>query len=224
MATVPYVSDQRVVLHDVSWETYERLLADHLDCSAPRFTYDRGTLEILSPLPEHEESNRAIALLVEVIAEEWELDIRNLGSTTFKREDLERGFEPDSCFYIQSAASIRGKTSIDLTVDPPPDLVIEIDITHSSLNKLPIYAVLGIPEVWRYDGQRLSILVLEGGAYREQSGSTALPGLAAAALTDRLAESRSLPRPAWLRQLREWARVLNAADPGDGASPDSRSE
>src|SRR5262249_51872696 len=99
MASVLYVPDQRMILRNVSWETYERLLADHRDCSAPRFTYDRGTLEIMSPLPEHEESNRTLALLVEVVAEERELDIRNLGSTTFKREDLERGFEPDSCFY-----------------------------------------------------------------------------------------------------------------------------
>src|SRR5437899_2960095 len=168
MATVLQPPDQRVVLRKVSWETYEGLLAGQEDSSAPRFTYDRGTLEIMSPLPEHEEVNRALASLVENVAVEWRMSFRNLGSTTFKREDLGRGFEPDSCFYLQNAERMRGKARIDLTVDSPPDLVIEIDVTHSSLDKLPIYAALGVPEVWRSDGSGLAILVLEEGVYRER--------------------------------------------------------
>jgi Uma2 family endonuclease len=112
-------SDQKVLLN-VSWETYERLIADHLNSSAPRFTYDRGVLEIMSPSPEREESNRNLALLVEVLAEEMNIDVRDLGSTTFKRKDLKRGFEPDSCFYIQNEPRIAGKKKIDLKVDPPP--------------------------------------------------------------------------------------------------------
>src|SRR6266849_3514683 len=108
MAIAP-PSEQRIVLRNVSWETYERLLADHQDSSAPRFTYDRGTVEIMSPLPEHEEINRALASLVENFAVEWRISFRNLGSTTFKREDMGRGFEPDSCFYLRNAVQIRGK-------------------------------------------------------------------------------------------------------------------
>src|SRR5947209_15582485 len=119
MATALPASDQRVVLRNVRWETYERLLADHQESSAPRFTFDRGTLEIMSPLPEHEEVNRALASLVENLLVEWRMSFRNLGSTTFKREDLGRGFEPDSCFYVQHANHVRGKARIDLTVDPP---------------------------------------------------------------------------------------------------------
>src|SRR5947209_11200471 len=167
MATAVSQTEQRVVLYDVSWATYEHLLADHLDCSSPHFTYDRGTLEIMSPSLDHEETNRSIATLIEVLAEEWEIDLRNLGSTTFKRKDLKCGFEPDSCFYIQNVESVRGKRKIDLVTDPPPDLVIEIDITSGSIHKLPIYAALGIPEVWRYTGKRLVILALAADDYVE---------------------------------------------------------
>ena len=206
MATVLNPPEQRIVLRNVSWETYERLLADHLDSSSPRFTYDRGALEIMSPSPEHERVNRSIAMIVEVLAETMNLDWDNLGSTTFKREDLERGFEPDSCFYIQNAESIRGKTKIDLNTDPPPDLIIEIDITSESLNKLPIYAQLGITEVWRYDGKRLIMLALKGDQYIECERSVAFPYLAASVISTFIEESKSLKRAAWLRSIREWAR------------------
>ncbi len=210
MATVLWPPDQRVVLGNVSWEVYEGLLANHLDSSAPRFTYDRGTLEIMSPLPKHEEDNRALASLVENVAVEWRMSFRNLGSTTFKREDLGRGFEPDSCFYLQNAERLRGKTRIDLTVDPPPDLVIEIDVTHSSLDKLPIYAALGVPEVWRYGGNRLAILVLDGGTYQEREESHALTGVTAAALSDLLRESQEMDPPDWILKVRDWARSLHS--------------
>src|SRR2546423_8701012 len=110
MATVLPPPEQTVVLRNVSWQTYERLLSDNQDSSAPRFTYDRGTLEIMSPLAEHEEINRALASLVENVAVEWRMSFRNLGSTTFKREDLVRRFEPDSCFYLQNTARDQGKS------------------------------------------------------------------------------------------------------------------
>lgn len=212
MAILMDPPDQKVVLRHVHWETYERLLADLVDSSAPRLTYDRGTLEIMSPLPEHERYNRAIASIVETVADEWNIEFDNLGSTTFRREDLERGFEPDSCFYIRSVDQIQGKRQIDLTIDPPPDLVIEIDPptawapAHSSLDKLALYASMSVPELWRYDGQSLRILVLESGAYQKQEGSRALPGLAAATLSTLMEESKTLKRPAWLRRVRAWAR------------------
>jgi|GEM_PF-2731807 hypothetical protein len=115
METVKTPPEQRTVLRNVSWETYERLLADHVDSSSPRFTYDRGVLEIMVVSERHERPNRLIAQLVEVLAEEMDLDLDNLGSATFKREDLQRGFEPDSCFYIQNEEQIRGKANLDLT-------------------------------------------------------------------------------------------------------------
>ncbi len=206
METIKSPAEQRVVLHNIGWNTYERLLADHESNSAPRLTYDRGELEIMSPSPEHEALNRSIALLVEFVAAEMGIDVYDLGSTTFKREDLERGFEPDSCFYIENEERVRGKDRIDLAVDPPPDLVIEIDITSPSFSKLPIYAQIGVPEVWRYDGARMKILVLEGPDYVETTESIFLPPVTSNALTDLVEKSKAARRTIWLERVREWAR------------------
>ena len=199
-------TEQRVIVRFVSWTTYEHLLADLSNQSSTRLTYDRGMLEIICPLPEHEEWNRTIALLVEVLAEEMHIDVRNFGSTTFRRADLARGFEPDSCFYIQHEADISGKSTIDLTVDPPPDLVIEIDVTSGSLDKFPIYAQVGVPEVWRYDGQRLRMSILRAERYVESETSLALPLLTGPRLSDTLAQSKTMRRTALLRSFRTWVR------------------
>jgi Uma2 family endonuclease len=199
-------TEQRVIVRFVSWTTYEHLLADLSNQSSARLTYDRGMLEIMCPLPEHEEWNRTIALLVEVLAEEMRIDVRNFGSTTFRRADLARGFEPDSCFYVQHEADISGKSTIDLTVDPPPDLVIEVDVTSGSLDKFPIYAQVGVPEVWRYDGQRLRIYILRAERYVESETSLALPLLTGPRLSETLAQSKTLKRTALLRSFRTWVR------------------
>jgi len=157
---------------------------------------------------KHEAAKHALALLVEILAEELNIDVYGLGSTTFRRADLERGFEPDACFYIQQEALVRGKDEIDLTADPPPDLVIEIDITSPSLNKFPVFAALGIPEVWRYDGSRVSVFRLEGGEYIEQTESVALPQVTSEVLTEFIEQDKHLKRTAWLRRVREWARQV----------------
>jgi Uma2 family endonuclease len=197
-----------MVLYNVGWDTYERLLRDHANTSAPRFTYDRGTLEIMSPLPEHERLNRAIQLLLPVIAEETGVEIYSLGSTTFNREDLQRGFEPDSCFYVQNAARVWGKDRIDLRVDPAPDLVVEIDITHPSIDKLSIYAQIGVGEVWLYDGERFEMLLLEGGRYTASPQSGVFPALRPDALAALLPASMEVGDIAWIRRVRVWVRDL----------------
>jgi len=209
MATTLSLPEQRVILRSVSWQTYEQLLADHADASAPRFTYDRGVLEIMSPSTEHEIYNRAIAMIVEVLAEEMGLDIVNLGSTAFKREELQRGFEADSCFYIQTAERMSGRVHIDPSVDPPPDLVIEIDITRSSLGKLAVFSAFRVPEIWRYDGKRAEIFKLAGTEYVESESSAAFPVVSSAKLSHFLEQARSLKRTAWLRMLRAWAREMH---------------
>src|SRR5215210_7276641 len=206
METVKNPAEQRVLLRNISWETYERLLADNENNSAPRFTYDQRELEIMSPSPEHEKFNRRIAQLVLVVAEEMEVEAEDLGSTTFRRRDLERGFEPDSCFYIQNEEQVRGKNRIDLTVDPPPDLVIEIDITSPSFSKLPIYAQMGVPEVWRYDGDRMVVLVLEGSDYVAANESLVLPPVTSNALTDLVEKSKTTRRTIWMERARRWVR------------------
>lgn len=208
MAIIQSPQEERVVLRNVSWETYERLLSDHADSSTPRFTYDRGILEIMSPLPEHEKSNRTAASLVEIVAEERGLDFENFGSTTFRREDIRKGFEPDSCFYIQNEPLVRGKRELDLRVDPPPDLVIEIDITHQTLNKLSLYGAMGVPEVWRYDGDKLEIRLLEDNEYVPGIESRALPGVTVDKASELIEESKRLRRSIWIQHVREWARTL----------------
>jgi Uma2 family endonuclease len=153
MATVVQPAEQvtqRVILPHVCWETYERLLADHQESSGIHFTYDQGRLEILVPSLRHEKLKHTLATLVELLAGALNIDIEGAGSTTFRRHDLARGFEPDACFYLDHADAIAPDRPLGLAVDPPPDLVIEVDITRSSLDKFPIYAALGVPEVWRY--------------------------------------------------------------------------
>ena len=209
MVTVVHPSEQttqRVILRHVSWETYERLLAEHEQSSSPRFTYDGGVLEIMSPSTRHERLNRSIATLCEVIAEECNIELDNVGSNTFKRKDLARGFEPDSCFYVQNVERVRSREQIDLTVDPPPDLVIEIDISRSSLDRFPIFASIGVPEVWRYDSMRVAIFTLAGGAYQEQETSGVFPGVTSQIITQFMEESKTLQRTVWLRRVRAWAR------------------
>ncbi len=208
MASVISPLEQRIVLANISWEMYGDLLEAHRDRSVPRFTYDSGQLEIMSPSPEHEQLKETIALLVNVVAEETGVNAEGFGSTTFRREDAGRGFEPDASFYIASLNQVKGKTELDLRRDPPPDLVIEIDITNPSLPKFPIFAQLGVPEVWLYNDKGMRILRLENGAYIEQAASAALPGLTAEAASRFLDESRKLERLTWLRRVREWARQL----------------
>lgn len=204
-----------VTLRNVGWETYEKLVEEDPGRSAPRFFYDRGVLEIVSPSFEHEQIARVIASLVTELAVELEFDLVGAGSTTFKREDLSRGFEPDASFYFsENAVKVRGKRRISLDAgDPPPDLVVEVDIMSPSASKLPIYARLGVAEVWRHDGDRLAVLGLrqdEQGRYDEIPESLLLaparvPG---ESLTRFVEEGLTSGRPAWTRRVREWARGL----------------
>ena len=198
-----------MLLRNVSWETYERLMDEREERRVPRFSYDQGVMEILSPSKEHETVARVVALLVEELAVEWDLDVESAGSTTFRRGDLARGFEPDECFYFTNIEAVRGKRNIDLNAgDPPPDLIFEADVTNPSLNKLPIYARLGVAEVWRYDGGRLEILSRNGAGdgYEAIASSAYLPSLTSTDLTRFVREGLTTRRPTWVRKLRDWAR------------------
>src|SRR5437588_11765498 len=159
MSAAPTPSGQRLVLGDVSWRSYERLLRV-FDDRHLRITYDRGALEIMTLSPEHERFKCLLSYLVLVLVEELGWNMASFGSMTFKRKKRGRGLEPDECYWIQNEPLVRGKDKIDLRRDPPPDLVIEIDWTHSSLNRLGIFAALGVPEIWRYDGTVLHIHLL----------------------------------------------------------------
>ncbi|MEZ4734991.1 MAG: Uma2 family endonuclease [Caldilineaceae bacterium] len=202
---------QCVLLNGVSWETYQRLLTEHEGNSSTHFAYNQGQLEIMVLSAKHERRSRALALLVTILAEESAMNAINFGSTTFRREDLERGFEPDSCFYIQNEELVRDKLEIDLAVDPAPDLVIEVDITSPSLKKFPIFAALGIAEVWRYDGERVSIWRLSGDSYRETTHSRQIPIASGPHLTEFLEAEPGTPRLVWTQRVRSWAQTQLSA-------------
>ena len=163
-ATLTPPSTDLIHLSGISWQTYERLPTELSDRRL-RLTYNRGSLEIMSPSPEHEFGKEMLGRFVETLAEEFEIEIYPLGSTTFKRPELSSA-EPDKCFYIRNISAVQGKARLDPFEDPAPDLIIEVDITSSSHNRLQVYADLGVAEVWIYSGQSLSINQLEKGQYR----------------------------------------------------------
>lgn len=191
-----------LLLRGITWQTYENLLADLDEQSGTRLTYDRGVLEIMTLTPEHESLNRYLASLVDLLVDELEMDVHPVGSSTFKREDRARGFEPDSSFYFRQAAQMRGKKRIDLTVDPAPELVIEIDISHGSLDKLALFAHFGVEEVWRFDGTTVQLYRLINSTYQEVERSSIFPNLTAIHIAEFLVQAQVLRRS----ELKEWVR------------------
>jgi Uma2 family endonuclease len=180
-----------LVLHGFDWDDYERLLEDLAERPHLRVSYDRGRLEIMSPRPEHEEYARFIEGLVRVLSEELRLNVQSYGSATWRRQKVARGAEPDGCYYVANAARVIGKREFDLDVDPPPDIVVEIDLTNESLSKSSIYAALAVAEIWRYENGSFHFYQLAGGEYAEISESLSFHGLGPAMLAEALQESRT---------------------------------
>ena len=200
MALVLHPAQERVILHGISWATFERLLTDRGDRPGVLFAYDQGTVELTMPSSEHEMLKQFLVLIVDAIAFARDLHLLNVGSTTFTREDLARGFEPDTCFYVQHVDAIQHPERIDLPIDPPPDVVIEIDITSPSLNKLPIYAAIGIPEVWRYSREGIILYQRRQAMYEPVEASVVLSGITRHDLTHFLAMARTMSnRTAWFK-------------------------
>ena len=175
MSVIATTGEQRLLLHEVPWQTY-LALANTPDRAGKRITYDRGEMEITSPSRSHETDKSILRRMVEAFAIARNIDISSAASTTFTRLDLERGFEPDESYYIQNESIVRGRQELDLLVDPPPDLVIEIEHTRSAINKLSLFAEFGIPEVWRYNGCSLWIGRLASGDYESMLQSEVLEG------------------------------------------------
>lgn len=195
----------RVLLHDVSWSEFEMILAELGEHRGTRLAYSRGTLEIVTPLPEHEKIKVIIGDLLKVLLDELGMEWESLGSTTFKREDMTIGIEPDDCFYIQNHAVMIGRDRIDLTVDPPPDVALEVDVT--SKTQLHAYEALGVPEIWRYEEGQLRIHVLQAGRYMESPVSPTFPDLPIVAGMSRFVEmSRTAGTSSTLRAFRQWVR------------------
>jgi Uma2 family endonuclease len=197
---------ERRLLRDVSWEDYEQLLDDLGEGYAPRIYYDEGTLELMAPLFIHERDKELASIFVRVLAEETGLDVLAAGSTTFKRKSLRKGAEPDACFYIHNIDRVAGKEKIELHSDPPPDLVIEIDVTHSQRSKMKTYARFGVPEFWRFRGKRFEIFELIGDSYVARESSLAFPILRAEDIGDLIEQNRSKGDIAAANSFRKWAR------------------
>jgi Uma2 family endonuclease len=195
-----------LILNDVHWEDYENLLEELGDQQHIRVSYDQGRMEVMTVSWEHEGWKTLFPHLVKVLTEELNLPLRGAGSVTLKRELEARGKEPDECYYITHFQAVRGKRRISLETDPPPDLAVEVDITSPSLNKFPIYASVGVPEIWLFDGVTAKFYRLTDEEYVEIPASDLFPFLTPAVLTDflRLGESDDLNQ--MTRAFREWVR------------------
>jgi Uma2 family endonuclease len=200
------VGEQRVVFHQRTWVSYQQILDALGDHRSARLIYDRGTLEITMPLEDHEYAKELIGLFIRILVVELGLKLKSIGSTTLNREDLDRGAEPDNGYYIQNQPLVAGR-NIDLASDPPPDLVVEIDITHTDIDKLRLYSSMGIPEFWRYDGEILRIYVLQDGQYSEVDPSPTFPKVPKTKLYEFLAQARQDEVEAE-QTLRSWVRAL----------------
>ncbi len=216
-ALTPVLVPGRLVLSGVSWEKFEALLAWAGDRRLG-LAYDRGELELMSPSAQHEDVKCLISLLISLLAIELDQDFHEYGSVTWRREDLDRAVEPDTCFYLRREPLVRGRSKIDLAIDPAPDLVVEIDITSSSLDREGIYAALGVPELWRYDGTRLLVLLLgEDGRYVPSSRSQAFPTLPLGPFAKFIEAGHGANRLGWIKEFRRWVReeVLPKTPPGN---------
>lgn len=202
--------EQRFVLHGVSWQTYNALL-DELESSAVRLTYDRGTLELMSPSQDHERFKTLIGRVIEMFTEELDIPLQSGGSTTWRKEDLDRGLEADECYYIQHEPQICDRDVIDLSVDPPPDLAVEVEISRSLLDKFAVYAALRVPEIWRYNGDVLRVFALQSdGSYAESNHSVNLPQLDPRQVAYFLALRAEKRETEWARTFRRWVMELNS--------------
>ncbi|MBP0028337.1 Uma2 family endonuclease [Roseofilum reptotaenium CS-1145] len=196
---------QQLLMTDISWSMYEQLLEELGEKRSSRINYSQGFLEIMVPLPEHEDNKVMISDFIKVLLEELDLEFRSLGSTTFKSTSMQQGVEADDCFYIEHEADIRGKKRIDVTVDPPPDLAIEIDIT--SRTPLNNYVNLGVRELWRFNGKRLEISVLQGGKYVQVQQSFHFPDFAVGqVIPEYLERSKIEGRNRVIKEFRAWVR------------------
>lgn len=197
--------EQRLRLSLIPWESYVAY-SDGLGPRHVRVTYDRGEMEVMTVSPAHEHDKSLLGRLLETLTEEMDIDIAGYGSMTCRREDLERGFEPDECYWIENEPLMRGRREIDFNVDPPPDLAVEVEISRSTLDRMGIYAALGVPEVWRWDGDMLHVCLLTPrGAYRTGDRSKAFSFLPLDEFVPFLKRT-DISQTKLLRSFRAWVR------------------
>jgi Uma2 family endonuclease len=203
-ASIPL--QEHVYLPGVSYATYEALVTEIEGRRRLRITYVRGRMEIMSPTQNHERAKTLFGQMIEALTEELEIPRMSCGSTTFKDELRDCGLEPDECYYIQHEAQVRGR-KIKLGADPPPDLAVEIDITTSVIDRLPIYAALGFPEIWQFIQGRIAIHILQPtGDYLIAEQSSALPMVSVPKLVEHFNRINATDETTWIRAFRQWVR------------------
>jgi Uma2 family endonuclease len=208
MTTLAAQPAGQVLLFNVPWSTYETLLAD-LDLRATRLTYDRGNLEIMSPSEAHERLKKLIGRMIETLTEELAISIRSAGSATWRVEVRQQGLEADECYYVANEPMVRGRAEIDLAVDPPPDLAVEVELSPHQIDKMAIYAGLGVPEVWRCDGKTIRIeLLQDDGSYVSGDRSAAFPFLPLDEVARFLGRRDATDETSWIRSFRQWVGSL----------------
>ncbi len=196
----------QLLLKDLSWQEFEEILEELGASRAARLSYSNGILEIMTPLMGHETAKVLIGDLVKILLDEMGIDYEPTGSTTFKNQQMDQGVEPDESFYIENCEAVRGRQRVNLEVDPPPDLAIEIDLT--SRTRFNNYQLLGVPELWRYDGKRLQINLLQDGEYIESQTSPTFLGLPLSEkILQVLEQSKTVNRGDLLREFRQWVRA-----------------
>jgi Uma2 family endonuclease len=200
----PVDREQRVTLREITWEGYQCILQALPQTRVARLIYDAGILEITMPLESHEQWCELIGLFIRILVVERGLKLKSMRSTTLDRADLSRGAEPDIAYYIQNQHLVTGKR-VDLSQDPPPDLVVEVDVSHTDIDKNGLYASMGVPEFWRFNGELWTILQLDGDRYREVSHSPTFPGIEKENLYQFLAEAQ-LDEVAAEVAFRQWVR------------------
>ncbi|MDZ8027929.1 MAG: Uma2 family endonuclease [Nostoc sp. DedQUE11] len=206
MVTTAKLSETRDVLQNISWQTFKAMLAD-MGCERnKRLAYDNGIVEIMTPLMPHENSNRLIEGFVLVLCEEFGLEVKSAGSLTMTRDDLEQGAEPDSSYYIQNEFLVRNKENIDLNIDPPPDLILEVEYSRSKINKLNLYASMGVSEFWRYNGSVLRIYTLNNGQYSQSENSPTFASVLVTEIPRFIQESKKIGQIAATRAFRSWIK------------------
>jgi Uma2 family endonuclease len=206
VAVFPLAGEERVALQGVSWKFYESMLQELGETRVVRVAYDRGVLEIMSPLMPHERGKCGIDRLIAALAEALDLPLVSAGSLTCKREDLSRGAEPDACYYIQNESLVRSKEHIRLPEDPPPDLVVEVEFSSSAIDKLSLYAAMGVPEFWRYDGSTLRVYSLVADEYVQQEMSPTFAPIPVAEMPRFLKEAREIGEIPMVKKFRAWVQ------------------
>lgn len=206
MVTTATPAETRTILSNISWQTFKTMLMEMGSQRKNRLAYDNGILEIMTPLMPHENSNRLIEVFVGVLCEEFDLEIKRAGSLTLTRDNVERASEPDSSYYIQNESLVRDRENIDLAIDPPPDLVLEVEYSKPKVDKSKIYAAIGVPEFWRYNGSVLRIYRLGDGEYTEVQTSPTFPPVQVKEIPRFIQETKKNGEMATTRAFRAWVK------------------